>query len=242
MPWLTYGYPGFGWMVDYWYLILVLPALILSLWAQFKVKSTFAKYSEITVRNGMTGASISQYIQQANGIAVAVQPVGGELSDHYDPRTNVIRLSEPVYSHSSVAAIGVAAHETGHALQHAEQYAPVKIRTAMVPVTNFASGLSPVLILLGILLSMETLAYVGIALFSVAALFQLVTLPVEFNASSRAIAALEQSGQFSEEELKGVKKVLTAAALTYVAALLVSVMTILRYILLIGGGNGRRRR
>ena len=226
--------------MDYWYLVLVLPALLVSLWAQFKVKSTFSKYSNKMVSNRMTGAGVSRYIQQVNGIHTDIQAVAGELSDHYDPRSNVIRLSQPVYDRSTVAAIGVAAHETGHALQHAEGYAPVQIRTKMVPVTNFASSISPILILLGIVMSMEPLAYAGIALFSIATLFQLVTLPVEFNASNRAVAALETSGQFTEEELKGVKKVLTAAALTYVAALLVSVMNLLRLILLVGG-NGRRR-
>ena len=226
--------------MDYWYLVLVLPALLVSLWAQFKVKSTFSKYSDKPVGSRMTGAGVSRYIQQVNGIHTQVEAVAGELSDHYDPRSNVIRLSQPVYGHSTVAAIGVAAHETGHALQHAEGYAPVKIRTKLVPVTNFASSISPILILLGIMTSMQPLAYAGIALFSVATLFQLVTLPVEFNASNRAVAALETSGQFSEEELKGVKKVLTAAALTYVAALLVSVMSLLRLILLVGG-NSRRR-
>lgn len=232
------GMPFF--YMDYWYLVLVLPALLISLWAQFKVKSTFSKYSDKMVGNRMTGADVSRYIQQVNGIRTDVQAVAGELSDHYDPRTNVIRLSQPVYGQSTVAAIGVAAHETGHALQHAENYAPVMIRTKMVPVTNFASSISPILILLGIVLSMQPLAYAGIALFSVATLFQLVTLPVEFNASNRAVAALESSGQFTEEELKGVKKVLTAAALTYVAALLVSVMNLLRLILLVGGNNRRR--
>lgn len=226
--------------MDYWYLVLVLPALLVSLWAQFKVKSTFSKYSNKMVGNRMTGASVSRYIQQVNGIHTDIQAVAGELSDHYDPRSNVIRLSQPVFDRSTVAAIGVAAHETGHALQHAEGYAPVKIRTKLVPVTNFASSISPILILLGILMSMDPLAYAGIALFSVATLFQLVTLPVEFNASNRAVAALADSGQFTEDELKGVKKVLTAAALTYVAALLVSVMNLLRLILLVGG-NSRRR-
>lgn len=227
--------------MDYWYLILVVPALLISLWAQFRVKSTFSKYSNKLVGCGMTGARASEYIQQANGIRTDIQAVAGELSDHYDPRGNVIRLSTPVYGQATVAAVGVAAHETGHALQHAEGYGPVKLRIKLVPVTNFASGLSPILILAGILLSMDPLAYAGIALFSVATLFQLVTLPVEFNASNRAVVALESSGQFTEEELKGVKKVLTAAALTYVAALLVSVMNLLRLILLVGG-NGRRRR
>lgn len=227
--------------MDYWYLILVMPALLVSLWAQFRVKSTFSKYSNKGVGCGMTGAQASRYIQQVNGIQTGVEAVAGELSDHFDPRSNVIRLSTPVYDRATVAAVGVAAHETGHALQHAEGYGPVKLRTKMVPVTNFASSISPFLILAGILLSMDPLAYAGIALFSVATLFQLVTLPVEFNASNRAVAALESCGQFSEEELKGVKKVLTAAALTYVAALLVSVMNLLRLILLVGGNNRRRR-
>lgn len=227
--------------MDYWYLILVMPALLLSLWAQFRVKTTFSKYSGKGVGCGMTGAAASRYIQQSNGISVGVEAVAGELSDHFDPRSNVIRLSTPVYDRATVAAVGVAAHETGHALQHAEGYAPVKLRTKMVPVTNFASSLSPILILAGILLSMDPLAYAGIALFSVATLFQLVTLPVEFNASNRALAALEGCGQFTDEELKGVKKVLTAAALTYVAALLVSFMNLLRLILVVGGNNRRRR-
>lgn len=226
---------------DYWYLLLVLPALLVSIWAQIKTKSTFSKYSQRLVACGMTGASASRYIQQANGIHTGIESVSGSLSDHYDPRNNVIRLSTPVYEQATVAAVGVAAHETGHALQHAEGYAPVKLRTAMVPVTNFASGLSPVLILLGILLAIDSLAYFGIALFSIATLFQLVTLPVEFNASRRAVVALERSGQFTQDEIKGVKKVLTAAALTYVAALCVSLMSLLRLILIVGGNRGRRR-
>lgn len=227
--------------MDYWYLILVLPAVLVSLWAQLRVKSTFAKYSRQMVRSGMTGAQASQYIQQANGIRTGLEAVAGSLSDHYDPRNNTIRLSQDVYGRATVAAVGVAAHETGHALQHAEGYGPVKLRTRMVPVTNFASGLSPILIILGIVFSMTTLAYAGIALFSVATLFQLVTLPVEFNASRRAVVALEQSGQFSDEEMRGVRRVLTAAALTYVAALFVSLMSLLRLILLVSGRNSRRR-
>lgn len=227
--------------MDYWYLILVLPAVLVSLWAQIRVKSTFAKYSRQSVRSGMTGARASQYIQQANGIRTGVEAVAGSLSDHYDPRSNTIRLSQDVYDRATVAAVGVAAHETGHALQHAEGYGPVKLRTKMVPVTNFASGLSPILIILGIIFSMTALAYAGIALFSVATLFQLVTLPVEFNASRRAVVALEQSGQFSDEEMRGVRRVLTAAALTYVAALFVSLMSLLRLILLVSGRGSRRR-
>ncbi len=227
--------------MDYWYLILVVPALLISVWAQFRVKSTFSKYSDKGVGCGMTGAAASRYIQQANGIHTGLEAVAGTLSDHFDPRNNTIRLSEPVYNRATIAAVGVAAHETGHALQHAEGYAPVKLRTKMVPVTNFASTISPILILAGILLSMDPLAYAGIALFSVATIFQLVTLPVEFNASNRAVAALENSGQFTEDELTGVKKVLTAAALTYVAALLVSFANLLRLILLVGGRSRRRR-
>lgn len=226
--------------MDYWYLVLVMPALLVSVWAQYKVKSTFGKYSNKRVASGMTGADASRCIQRANGIHTGLEAVAGSLSDHFDPRTNTIRLSSPVYGQASVAAVGVAAHETGHALQHAEGYAPVKLRTALVPVTNFASGISPILIILGLIMAMDPLAYAGIALFSVATLFQLVTLPVEFNASRRAVVALEQSGQFTEDELKGVKKVLTAAALTYVAALFVSLMSLLRLILIVGGNRGRR--
>ena len=226
--------------MDYWYLVLVLPAVLVSLWAQYKVKSTFNKYSRKGVASGMTGAEASRYIQQANGIHTGLEAVAGSLSDHYDPRNNTIRLSSTVYGHATVAAVGVAAHETGHALQHAEGYALVKLRTALVPVTNFASGFSSILIVLGLLTAMTSIAYAGIVLFSTATFFQLVTLPVEFNASRRAVVALEQSGQFTKDEIKGVKQVLTAAALTYVAALLVSVMTLLRLILIVGGNRGRR--
>ena len=226
--------------MDYWYLVLVLPALLVSLWAQYKVKSTFNKYSNKMVNSGMTGADASRLIQQANGIHTGLESVSGSLSDHFDPRSNTIRLSTPVYGRATVAAVGVAAHETGHALQHAHGYGPVKVRTAMVPVTNFASGISPILIVLGIVLAMDPLAYAGIALFSVATLFQLVTLPVEFNASRRAVVALEQSGRFTAEEIKGVKRVLTAAALTYVAALFVSMMTLLRFVLMVSGNRRRR--
>ncbi len=231
---------GFFFM-DYWYLVLVMPAILISLWAQIKVKSTFAKYSRCQVACGMTGRQASLHIQQANGISTGMQAVAGSMTDHYDPRSNTIALSQTVYDESTVAAVGVAAHETGHALQHAQGYAPVKWRSALVPLTNFASGISPVLVLMGIVFSLPTLAYAGIVLFSVAVLFQLVTLPVEFNASRRAIAALTDSGQFTEEELKGVRRVLTAAALTYVAALLISLMSLLRLLLLVSGSRGRRR-
>ena len=224
--------------MDYWYLILVVPALLISAWAQLRVKSTFAKYSRMGVGCGMTGAAASEYIQQVNGIRTGLEAVAGSLSDHYDPRNNTIRLSSEVYGQATIAAVGVAAHETGHALQHAEGYGPVKLRTSMVPVTNFASKLSPILIILGILLSMDPLAYAGIALFSVATLFQLVTLPVEFNASRRAMQAIESANILTEEEQKGARKTLTAAAMTYVAATALALVQLLRLIMLFGG---RRR-
>lgn len=226
--------------VDYWYLVLVMPALLVSLWAQFKVKSTFNKYSRRSVASGMTGADASRLIQQENGIHTGLEAVAGSLSDHYDPRNDTIRLSSTVYGHATVAAVGVAAHETGHAIQHAEGYAPVKLRTALVPVTNFSSAISPLLVVLGIMMAMDPLAWAGIALFSVATLFQLVTLPVEFDASRRAVIALAESGRFTEDEINGVKKVLTAAALTYVAALFVSLMSLLRLVLIVSGNRGRR--
>lgn len=226
--------------IDYWYLVLVVPALLVSVWAQIKVKSTFNKYSHRSVASGMTGADASRFIQQKNGIHTDLEAVAGSLSDHYDPRNNTIRLSSPVYGQATVAAVGVAAHETGHAIQHAQGYAPVKLRTALVPITNFSSAISPLMVVLGIMMAMDPLAWAGIALFSVATLFQLVTLPVEFDASRRAVVALAESGRFTEDEIAGVKKVLTAAALTYVAALFVSLMSLLRLVLIVSGNRGRR--
>ncbi|MBQ1950766.1 MAG: zinc metallopeptidase [Clostridia bacterium] len=227
--------------MDYWYFVLVLPALLVTVWAQIRVKSVFNKYSRVSVACGMTGAQTSEYIQQANGVRTSLRAIDGAMTDYYDPRNNCISLSAPVFSHSTVAAVGVAAHETGHAIQHARGYVPVRLRTALVPVTNFASSISPLLVVLGIVMSMEPLAYAGIILFSVAVFFQLVTLPVEFNASARAVGALQDSGKFTPEEIKGVRRVLTAAALTYVAALFVSLMSLLRLILLVSGSRGRRR-
>lgn len=223
-----------------YYLLLVVPALLVTLWAQYKVKATFNKYSHYPTASGMTGAEASRLIQGANGVSVSVNPTAGELTDHYDPRTDSIHLSEPVYGVNSVSAVGVAAHETGHALQYAENYAPIRFRMALVPITNISATVSPYLIMFGLIAGIEMLSYIGIALFSVAVLFQLVTLPVEFNASRRAVAALEASGRFSDAELKNVQKVLFAAAMTYVAALLVSLMNLLRLILIVAG-RGRRR-
>ncbi len=228
--------------MDYWYLILVVPALLIAAIAQIRVKSVFSRYSQVPVRCGMSGAEASRFIQQQNGINVPIRAVSGSMTDFYDPKSNSISLSDTVRDQTSVAAVGVAAHETGHALQYANDYFPVRLRMGMVPVTNFASSISPVLIVLGLMLSLPTLAYIGIALFSMAVLFQLVTLPVEFNASARAVRALEQSGSLSDEELRGVRRVLSAAAMTYVAAMLVSLMNLLRLIAIVAGNGNRRRR
>lgn len=222
---------------DQYYWLLVVPALLVTVWAQFKVKSAFHKYSQMGVRSGMTGAEASREIQWQNGISVALESVAGAMTDHYDPRTNVIRLSEPVGQVSSVAAVGVAAHETGHALQYANGYMPIKIRSVILPTTRIASTIAPYLFLAGMLLYSDLLAYLGLAFFGVAVLFQLLTLPVEFNASARAMKALREGGMMTEEELKGVRQVLTAAAMTYVASMLVALMSFLRLILLLSRRN-----
>lgn len=225
--------------VDYWYLILVLPMVILSGVAQVMVQSTFKKYSQIGTRSGLSGRGASELIQSRSGISVPVEAVQGSLTDHYDPRANVIRLSEPVYAQNSISAIGVAAHETGHALQYAKGYMPIKVRSAIIPVTRFASTLSPYLVIAGLVFSsLAILAYIGVAFFAVSVLFQLLTLPVEFNASARAIRALDEGGMMTQEELAGAKKVLTAAAMTYVAALFLSLMSLLRLMILVLGRRG----
>lgn len=220
------------------YIFLVLPAVIIAMWAQFNVSSTFKKYSKIPLKNSMTGYDAARMVLDQNGLEnVQIERVSGDLTDHYDPRANVIRLSDATYSNNSAAAAGVAAHEAGHAVQYAKGYFPIKIRTALIPVTQIGSTLAMPLVLLGIILSLPYLAYVGIAAFALATLFQLVTLPVEFNASSRALAALDGSTHFDDVEVKSAKKVLRAAALTYVAALFVSLANLLRLLLLV---NRRR--
>ena len=227
---------------DYTYFLFMLPALIVSLYAQFKVSSTFSKYSKVRNSRGFTGADAARKVLQQNGVAnVAVEHIAGDLTDHFDPRTNIIRLSNSVHSSDSVAAVGVAAHEAGHAVQYANGYAPMKFRTALVPVTNIGSTLSMPLIFIGLLLPVQYdfVVNIGIALFSLAVLFQLVTLPVEFDASRRAIATLEQGGTLSAAELEGAKKVLQAAALTYLAATFSAVMSLLRLLLLAGNRRGR---
>lgn len=220
--------------------ILVIIGVILSLAASAKVRSTFAKYSQVRSLSGTTGADAAQRILERSGIYdVKIEHVHGQLNDHYDPRTKVLRLSDAVYGSNSIAAIGVAAHECGHAIQHQNSYAPLKIRSILVPVANFGAVISWPLILIGLLLAgSQTLINAGIILFSTAVLFQLVTLPVEFNASRRAVQRLGETGILYGEELTQSKKVLDAAALTYVAAAAATILQLLRLILLFGG---RRR-
>lgn len=235
-------YYGFGF--DPTFLTLVLPCLLLSLWASSNVNSTFRKYSKQMSIRRITGAEAAQRVLRNNGVqGVRIERVSGKLTDHYDPRTNVIRLSQDVYDNTSTAAIGVACHEAGHAVQYAVGYAPIKLRAAIIPVTNFGSRLAMPLILLGLLFSAfgqmaESLIYLGIACFGLSLVFQLVTLPVEFNASRRALQAIEDGGILTAEEQQGAKKTLTAAALTYVAATAVSLAQLLRLIAIFGG---RRR-
>ena len=229
---------------DSYYLLLVVPAIIFTMFAQSKVNSTFQQYSKRYTRSGITGAEAAALVLRQNGIYdVKIERVSGNLTDHYDPRTNVIRLSDSVYGQNTVAAVGVAAHEAGHAVQYATNYAPIKLRAAIIPITNFGSKLAMPLILLGVVLSFlgnfsYALVYLGIACFGLSLVFQLVTLPVEFNASRRAVRAISEAGILTSQELSGAKKTLKAAAMTYVAALAVSLANLLRLVIRFGG---RRR-
>lgn len=229
---------------DMTYIYLVLPCLILSMWASHNVNSTFKKYSKQFSIRRITGAEAAQRVLRANGVSgVRIDRVSGNLTDHYDPKTNVIRLSDSVYGSTSTAAIGVACHEAGHAVQYAVHYAPMKLRAMIIPITNIGSKLAMPLILLGLLFSYAgelnySFIYAGIACFSLSLIFQLVTLPVEFNASRRAMQAIDHAGILYEDEQKGARKTLTAAAMTYVAATAVSLAQLLRLLLLFGG---RRR-
>ena len=232
------------WFYDYWYIVLVMPAIIFSLIASLNVNSTFKKYSRVRSSRGITGAEAARRVLDANGLySVKIEQVRGQLTDHFDPRNNTVYLSESVYSVPSAAAIGVAAHEAGHAVQHAVGYAPIKLRSAIIPVTNFASRLALPLILIGLLFSASSLislAYVGVACFAMSTVFQLVTLPTEFNASRRALNAITASGILSRDEVGDAKKVLSAAAMTYVAALAVSIMQLLRLLIIVSGSDRRR--
>lgn len=224
--------------LDYWYIVLVVPTLILGLIAQAMVSSTFNKYSKVRSMSGYTAAEVARMILDRNGLHnVSVVRISGNLTDNYNPQTQTVSLSDSVYNSTSVASIGVAAHEVGHAIQHAREYTPIKIRTAIIPITNFGSSISPILILFGILLGMQSLAVVGVILFSTVAIFQLVTLPVEFDASHRALKTLGNDGILNQVELKGARKVLSAAAMTYVAALITTLANLLRLVLIVSGSR-----
>ena len=235
---MMYGYGYYGYGLDPTVILLVI-GMILSLAASAKLKSTFAVYRKVRNHSGITGAEAAQRILRAAGITdVQVVPIRGSLTDHYDPRTKTVSLSEDIYGRNSLAAVGVAAHECGHAIQHAIGYAPLEFRSAIVPVANFGSTLSWPLFLIGLFSGIRPLVTAGIVLFSLAVLFQLVTLPVEINASSRALKMLQSTGILGSDETKGARKVLTAAAMTYVAALAASILQLLRLLILAGG---RRR-
>lgn len=232
---------GFDWT----YLVLVLPCVILAMWASANVNSTFKRYAQVYSYRRITGAQAAERVLRANGVTnVRIERVSGHLTDHYDPKANVIRLSDAVYDSHSVASIGVACHEAGHAVQYAQSYVPIKLRAAIIPITNIGSKLAMPLILLGVLLSFgESVSYgfvyAGIACFGLSLVFQLVTLPVEFNASRRAMNAIAEGNLLSEDEQRGARKTLSAAALTYVAATAVSLAQLLRLLLIFGGGRRR---
>ncbi|MDQ2087153.1 zinc metallopeptidase [Herbivorax sp. ANBcel31] len=219
--------------LDQYYILLVIPALVFSMYAQFKVKNTFGKYSKVSNKKGLTGADIARVILEKNGLNdVRIEKVGGELTDHYDPRTKVVRLSQVVHGSNSVAAIGVAAHETGHAIQHSVGYGPLVLRSTLVPVAGIGSNMGFPMAIVGLIFGWDPLIYIGIGAFSLAVLFYLVTLPVEFNASSRAIRTLEDTAILDYDEVDPAKKVLSAAAMTYVASAAVAIANLLRLVLL----------
>lgn len=224
------------------YAIVVLPAILFALYAQFKVQATFQRYLQVRSQKGLTGRDVALLLLQSHGLeGVRIEPVAGNMTDHYDPRDRTLRLSQKVFYGNSLAAVGVAAHETGHALQHATDYLPLNLRASLVPVANIGSQLGLPLALFGFFLQSQFMLQLGIVLFSLAVLFQLVTLPVEFNASSRALSMLENQGVLSSSEIGGTRAVLSAAALTYVAATLSAIMQLLRLLLMAGVLGGRRR-
>jgi uncharacterized protein len=228
---------------DYTYFLIMVPALIVTMIAQSRVTSTFSKYSRVRTINQITGAEAAERVARFGGVnRLFIKRIAGNLTDNFDPRNDTISLSEAVYSSVSVSAVGVAAHEAGHAIQNAEGYFPNKIRTALVPVTNFGAQLSMPLIIIGLILPVQYdfVVYTGIVLYSLVVLFQLVTLPVEFNASSRAIRALNDAGILYPDELEGAKKVLRAAAMTYLAASFTALMTLLRFLIIANNRRGRR--
>jgi len=235
--------------MDPLYWLFIGAGMLLSLWAQFRVKSAYARYSQVASRSGLTGADVAQRILQANGInGVRIEGIRGSLTDHYDPKTRTLRLSEGVYGTRSIAAAGIAAHEVGHAIQHAQNYGPLKFRSAWVPVANLGGGLSMTVIMAALALggaataTGQSLATAGILMFATTTVFTLVTLPVEFDASRRALATLESGGVMPNDEIAGARKVLSAAALTYVAAFVTSLLTLFYYLVRLGFVGGRRNR
>ena len=240
MPYYSYGYYG-DFLANNIYCILLIPVFLLSIWAQFQVSGNFRRYSEKTNRRYITGAQAAEAVLRAHGVYdVNIRSCRGNLTDHYNPKDNTIYLSEPVYHAATIAAVGVACHEAGHAVQYAMGYGPIRIRNAIIPATQFGSKFSFVLLLIGLLLYSQPLFLLGIVLFSLTTVFQLVTLPVEFNASRRAIETIEGQGLLYDDEIGGAKKVLRAAAMTYVAALLMSMLQLLRYVLIFAGRGGSR--
>jgi len=234
-----YGY----FLANNLYVLLLIPIMLLSAWAQFQVSGNFRRFSAVNNRRRLTGAQAAEAVLRSNGVYdVQIRAVRGQLTDHYDPRDNTIYLSESVYNAPTIAAVGVAAHEAGHAVQYAHRYGPVRLRSAIIPVTQLGSKFSFLLLMIGMLLYSQALFFVGILLFSTTTFFQLVTLPVEFNASSRAIDTIVSQRLLDEEEVPGAKKVLRAAALTYVAALLMSALQLLRFVLIFLGRNGNNNR
>lgn len=218
------------------YIIMMVPTIALMLWAQHRVKSTFSKYSQVPNQRRMTGAETARYILDSKGLSdVPVEPVSGELTDHYDPRSRTLRLSTPVYGSRSVAALGIAAHEAGHALQHAEKYFPLQVRGALVPVASIGSNFGFIVVIAGVLLQLTTLAWLGIALFAAGTIFALITLPVEFNASSRAMSELQTLGMIDRTEYDQNRKVLNAAAWTYIAGFAAAVMSLLYWVMVVMG-------
>lgn len=221
-------------------LILLIPAIIISAWAQYKVSHTYQVYAQYRSLGGWTASAMARRLLDSLGLAeVKVVITRGNLTDHYDPRHKELRLSEGIYNSSSLAALGIAAHEAGHAVQHARGYVPLKIRSVLVPIAQFGSMLSWPILLIGLLMGNPTFARVGVVLFGATVLFQLITLPVEFNASNRALVLLEEGGYLQHDEIPGARKVLSAAAMTYVAAALTGILTLLRLLILSGGGRRR---
>ena len=242
MPYYA-GYGGYGaYSADAIYFVLLIPVMILSLWAQFQVSGNFKKYSQVYCVNRLTGARAAEAVLRSHGVfGVGIRRCSGSLTDHYDPRDNCIYLSEPVYDQATVAAVGVACHEAGHAVQYAEDYFPIRVRSAVIPATQFGSKFSFIALFLGLILNSQSLLLTGIILFGLTTFFQLVTLPVEFNASARAIRTIENERLLNGNEITGAKRVLRAAALTYVAALLMSALQLMRYVLIFMSRNNRRR-